>query len=213
LIFLVFKLWFSHFNFVFIFVLTQVQIVNYRASADGKFLILSGIAGSAAGIAGVLQLYAVDMRKSQPLLDAPAATFLTTTLDGRDAPSNLFCFTLRAGGVTRLNIHELGADKEVALKRSEELKLPNGDQDFVVNMLPDNKHGMLFLLTKSGHLLIYEAQSGKCIFSRQVTQTTFFVSGTNAENGGVVAADTSGRVVQFAVDEENLVVRLDSTRI
>ena len=106
---------------------------------------------------------------------------------------------------SQINVHELGADKEVALKRSEELKLPNGDQDFVVNMLPDSKHGMLYLLTKSGHLMIYEAQSCKCIFSRQVTQSPFFVSGSHSENGGVVAADTSGRVVQFAIDEESLV--------
>ncbi len=101
-------------------------------------------------------------------------------------------------------IKELDNDKSFA--KAEELKLPNGDQDFVVNMLPDPKHGMLFLLTKSGHLLIYEVQSCKCIFSRQVTQTTFFVSGSNADTGGVVAADTSGRVVSFSMDEENLVV-------
>lgn len=30
----------------------KVQIVNYRASPDGKFLILGGISGSAAGIVG-----------------------------------------------------------------------------------------------------------------------------------------------------------------
>ena len=58
-----------------------------------------------------------------------------------------------------------------------------GAPDFVVSMLADNKHGMLFMLTKSGYLLIHEAQSGKPIFNRQVTQTTFFVSGTNNENG------------------------------
>lgn len=82
----------------------KVQIVNYRASPDGKFLILGGIAGTAQGIAGVLQLYAVDMKKSQPVLDAPAACFLSATVDGRGAPSTLFCFTLRAGGVTRVRV-------------------------------------------------------------------------------------------------------------
>jgi len=181
----------------------KVQIVNYRASADGKFLILGGIAGTQAGIAGVLQLYAVDLKKSQPVLDAPAACFIQLTLDGKAAPSNLLCMTMRAQGQCRIMIKELDNDKSFA--KAEELKLPNGDQDFVVNMLPDPKHGMLFLLTKSGHLMIYEVQSCKCIFSRQVTQTTFFVSGSNADTGGVVAADTSGRVVSFSMDEENLV--------
>ena len=81
----------------------KVQIVNYRASADGKFLILGGIAGSAAGIAGVLQLYAVDLKKSQPVLDAPAACFLNVTLDGKAAPSNLLCMTMRMQGQTKVN--------------------------------------------------------------------------------------------------------------
>jgi len=183
----------------------KVQVVNYRTSADGKFLILGGIAAGANGIAGVLQLYAVDMKKSQPVLDAPAACFINLTLDGRQDSSNLFCFTMRTGGSTRIMIKELGVDKDVAFTRAEEMQLPNADQDFVVNMLPDPKHGMLFMLTKSGHLMIYEIQSCKCIYTRQVTNTTYFVSGSNAETGGIVAADTTGRVVQFSIDEENLV--------
>lgn len=80
----------------------KVQIVNYRASADGKFLILGGIAGTQAGIAGVLQLYAVDLKKSQPVLDAPAACFIQLTLDGKAAPSNLLCMTMRAQGQCRV---------------------------------------------------------------------------------------------------------------
>lgn len=184
----------------------KVQFVSYRASADGKYLLLSGISASpAGGIAGVLQLYSVDMKKSQPLLDAPAAAFANITVDGRDAPSTLFCFTLKnpQGPGYRLNIHELGVDKEIALRRSEEL--PMADGDFVVSLLPDNKHGMLFLFTKMGFLYIYEIQSGKCIFQRQVTPTTFFISGSHNESGGVVAADTNGRVVHFCIDEENVV--------
>lgn len=140
-------------------------------------------------------------------MDAPAACFLNVKIDGRAEPSTIFCFTLRdaqAGGF-KLTFMELGADKDVAYRRSEPFVLPGGDSDFVVNMLPDNKHGMVFMLTKSGYLLIHEVQSGKSIFNRQVTQTTFFISGTNNDNGGVVASDTAGRVVQFSIDEDNLV--------
>ena len=184
-----------------------VQIVNYRASADNKFFILGGISGNNQQISGVLQLYAADLKKSQPVMDTPAACFLTTTLDGRPNASTLFCFTIRDPNTRgfKLNFHELGADKEIAYRRSEDFALPGGDADFVVNMLPDNKHGMIMMLTKSGYLIIVEAQSGKIIFNRQVTQYTFFVAGTHQENGGVVASDTTGRVVLFSIDEDNLV--------
>ena len=191
----------------------KVQIVNYRASFDGKFLLLGGVGGNPQSISGVLQLYAVDLKKSQPVMDAPAACFLTVTLDGRAEVSTLFSFTLREPNTRnfKLNFYELGVDKDIAYRRSDDLVLPGGEADFVVNMLPDNKHGMLFLLTKSGYLIIHECQSGKQIFSRQVTQGTFFISGSHSENGGVVAADTSGRTVQFSIDEDNLVPYVTNT--
>jgi len=72
----------------------QVQIINYRSSVDGKWLILGGISAGAGGnIVGVLQVYSVDMKASQPPMDAHAACFATVTIDGRSTPSNLFCFT------------------------------------------------------------------------------------------------------------------------
>ena len=79
-----------------------VQIINYRASADGKWLILGGIAADAAtgGVKGVLQVYSVEMKTSQPTMDAHAACFASVTVDGRSAPSTLFCFTKTTPEVT-----------------------------------------------------------------------------------------------------------------
>ena len=53
--------------------------------------------GNPQQITGVLQLYAVELKKSQPVMDAPAACFMSIVLDGRapEAPSTLFCFTMR----------------------------------------------------------------------------------------------------------------------
>ena len=72
----------------------QVQIINYRASADNKWLILGGVAAGAGGaITGVLQVYSVDIKASQPTMDAHAACFSNVTIDGRTSPSTLICFT------------------------------------------------------------------------------------------------------------------------
>ncbi len=72
------------------------QIINYTSSADGKWLLLGGISASpTGGVAGVLQVFSVDLNASQQPMDSPAACFSSVTLDGREAPSNLFCFTRR----------------------------------------------------------------------------------------------------------------------
>ncbi|KMS93732.1 hypothetical protein BVRB_028520, partial [Beta vulgaris subsp. vulgaris] len=70
-----------------------VQILNYKASSDEKWLILGGLAAKpTGGVAGALQLHSVERQVSQPTLDAHAGTFATIKLDGRDTPSTLFCF-------------------------------------------------------------------------------------------------------------------------
>ena len=71
---------------------TPVQILNYKSSNDGKWLILGGITSKDGGIAGSLQLYSVERKVSQPTLDALAGTFAHVKLDNRADVSTLFCF-------------------------------------------------------------------------------------------------------------------------
>lgn len=68
-------------------------------------------------------------------------------------------------------------------------------------MLSDNKHGTLFLLTKAGYLNLYEIQSGKCIFSKRISQATMFASVDHEESGGIVTLDQTGRLILIALDE------------
>ena len=72
--------------------LAQSQIINYKASADGKWCLLNGIAGGADGITGQLQLYSVERNVSQPV-PAHAGTFATIEADQAD----LFAFADKAG--------------------------------------------------------------------------------------------------------------------
>jgi clathrin heavy chain len=88
-----------------------VQIINYRASADGKWLLLGGIAAGASGVVGVLQVYSVDLKASQPTMDAHSACFANVQIDGRESKSNLFCFTTKGAAGPRLNIIEVGVPK------------------------------------------------------------------------------------------------------
>ena len=89
-----------------------VQIINYSASADQKWLLLGGIAASAVGgVVGVLQVYSVDLRASQPTMDAHAATFASVTIDGRETPSNLFCFTTKGAAGPASEHHRGGSSQ------------------------------------------------------------------------------------------------------
>ena len=90
-----------------------VQIINYRASADQKWLLLGGIAAGPAGnVVGVLQVYSVDLKASQPTMDAHSACFASVQIDGRENKSNLFCFTTKGAAGPRLNIIEVGVPKD-----------------------------------------------------------------------------------------------------
>ena len=72
--------------------LAQSQIINYKASADGNWCLLNGIAGGAEGITGQLQLYSVERNVSQPV-PAHTGTFATIAADQAD----MFAFADKAG--------------------------------------------------------------------------------------------------------------------
>jgi len=181
-----------------------VQIINYCASADSKWLILGGITTSPTGqgVAGVLQVYSVELKASQQPMDSPAACFASVTIDGREAPSNLFCFTRRTDAGTDLSILEVGVPKEQAFKTSTHMNFQGAD--FPVAMLPDNKHGVLFVVSKSGMLFMYEIQSGKQIFGQQASKVTMFANAMHEESG-IVSIDQNGRMSHFYVDDKNIV--------
>jgi len=181
-----------------------VQIISYGGSADGKWLILGGITTSPTGqgVAGVLQVYSVDLKASQQPMDSPAACFATVTVDGRDAPSNLFCFTRRTDNGTDLSILEVGVPKDQAFKISTPMNFQG--QDFPVSMLADNKNGVLFVVSKAGMLFMYEIQSGKQIFGQQASKVTMFAN-CNHEDNGIVSIDQNGRMSHFYVDDKNIV--------
>mmetsp|Transcript_7985 Transcript_7985/g.15241 ORF Transcript_7985/g.15241 Transcript_7985/m.15241 type:complete len:1712 (+) Transcript_7985:39-5174(+) len=183
----------------------QVQIINYRSSADGKWLALGGIAADPnGGVKGVLQVYSVTNGSSQPTMDAHAACFTTLTVDGRSTPSTLFCFTKIDQSGSKLMIIEVGADKSNAFNVQGQMRMQPGD--FPVGMLPDKTMGVLFVLTKGGFLFVHEVQSGKCIFGQQVSKATMFAQIESDESdGGIIAVDQTGLVKQFAVNRSTVV--------
>lgn len=183
----------------------QVQIINYRASADKKWYLLGGISPNPqSGLSGVLQVYSMDLKRSQDPMDAHAACFASVAVNGKTTPSNLFCYT-KLGPQPKLAIIEVGVPKQQAFMKSVDLPLPQGD--FPVAMIPDNKYGVLFLLTKGGLLFILEIESGKTLFQKKASQSTMFhsIEANTDGNGGILTVDQSGRVARFFIDKNNII--------
>jgi clathrin heavy chain len=79
--------------------LVGAQIINYRASADEKWLVLIGISGnttnpSAFKVKGAMQLYSKERGVSQPI-EGHAASFAEVKLDGHQHTTKLFAFSVR----------------------------------------------------------------------------------------------------------------------
>jgi hypothetical protein len=77
------------------------QIINYRTSADEKWMVLIGISGntsnpSAFKVKGAMQLYSRERGVSQPI-EGHAAAFAEVKLDGNQHVTKLFTFTVRTG--------------------------------------------------------------------------------------------------------------------
>lgn len=79
--------------------LMGAQIINYRASADEKWLVLVGISGnttnpSAFKVKGSIQLFSKERGVSQPI-EGHAAAFCELKMDGHHKPTKLFTFSVR----------------------------------------------------------------------------------------------------------------------
>ena len=79
--------------------LAGAQIINYRTTSDGKWLVLIGISGNSANpsafkVKGRMQLYSRERGVSQPI-EGHAASFAEIKLDGHQSITKLFTFAVR----------------------------------------------------------------------------------------------------------------------
>src|SRR5258708_16288712 len=84
------------------------QIINYRISADEKWMVLIGISGNTANpsafkVKGSMQLYSRERAVSQPI-EGHAAAFAEVKLDGNQHVTKLFTFTVRTGNGAKVRV-------------------------------------------------------------------------------------------------------------
>lgn len=107
--------------------LEGAQIINYRASGDGQWLVLVGILPDnnpgAFRIKGAMQLYSVARGVSQPI-EGHAAAFSTIRLENAPEDTSLFSFAVRTATGAKVSYSPIIADKSRSLIHSCSFRLP-----------------------------------------------------------------------------------------
>ncbi|ETW78923.1 hypothetical protein HETIRDRAFT_155976 [Heterobasidion irregulare TC 32-1] len=192
--------------------LAGCQIINYRISADEKWMVLIGISGnstnpSAFKVKGSMQLYSRERGVSQPI-EGHAAAFAEVKLDGHQHPTKLFAFSVRSGNGAKLHVVEIDhqAPDPVFTKKAVDVYFPpEATNDFPVAMQVSKKHGIVYLATKYGFIHLYDLESGACIYMNRISGETIFVTSEHEATHGILCINRKGQVLSVSVDEQTLV--------
>ncbi|KAI0629190.1 clathrin heavy chain [Trametes polyzona] len=192
--------------------LVGAQIINYRASADEKWLVLVGISGnttnpSAFKVKGNIQLYSRERGVSQPI-DGHAAAFAEIKLDGHQLPTKLFTFSVRTATGAKLHIVEIDhqpSEPPFPKKTVDVYFPPEATNDFPVAMQVSKKHGIVYLVTKYGFIHLYDLESGACLYMNRISGETIFVTAEHEASNGIIGVNKKGQVLSVSVDEQTII--------
>ncbi|OSD03000.1 clathrin heavy chain [Trametes coccinea BRFM310] len=192
--------------------LVGAQIINYRASADEKWLVLIGISGNTTNpaafkVKGSIQLYSRERGVSQPI-EGHAAAFSEIKLDGHQKPTKLFTFSVRTATGAKLHIVEIdhqAPDPPFTKKAVDVYFPPEATNDFPVAMQVSKKHGIIYLVTKYGFIHLYDLETGACIYMNRISGETIFVTAEHEASNGIIGVNKKGQVLSVSVDEQTVV--------
>lgn len=192
--------------------LADTQIINYRASADGKWMVLIGISSNtvdanAFRIKGSMQLYSKERGVSQPI-DGHAAAFAELKTQDANVPYKLFTFAVRTSTGAKLHIVEIdhAAENPAFPKKTVDVFFPDeATNDFPVAMQVSKRYGIVYLMTKYGFIHLYDLETGACIYMNRVSGETVFVAAEQKSSNGIIAVNRRGQVLSVSVDADAII--------
>lgn len=194
--------------------LSGFQIINYRADAECKWLVVVGIAAKESRVVGAMQLYSVERRVSQPI-EGHAACFVAFRMEGNPQPSNLFCFSVRSSQSAKLHVIELGTSPQgnqpFAKKQVDVYYPAEAGSDFPVAMQASSKQGIIYLVTKCGYVHLYDVETCFCIYMNRISSDTIFVTAEYSATEGIIGINRKGQVLSVSIDEQNMIPYVTQT--
>src|SRR5689334_6468104 len=121
------------------------QIINYRTSADGKWMVVVGISQQQGRVVGAMQLYSKDRGISQAI-EGHAAAFGTVRLPEAPQETKLFTFAVRTATGAKLHIVEVDhpeTNPVFAKKAVDVFFPPEAANDFPVALQVSQKYGII----------------------------------------------------------------------
>lgn len=188
--------------------LEGAQIINYRTDATQQWLLLIGILQRDGRIAGSMQLFSREKGVSQ-IIEGHAGAFASHTPKGAAKPSILFAFAFRSASASKLFVLEVGAGEGSTFqKQSVDIFYPpdpSGAADFPVAMQIDEKNGIIFMVTKTGYVHLFDLVTATVIYMNRISAETIFVTAPHAPTHGLVGINRPGHVLSVSVAEANIV--------
>ncbi|TVY20388.1 putative clathrin heavy chain [Lachnellula arida] len=187
--------------------LSGCQIINYRVSDDGKWMVVVGITQQQGRVVGAMQLYSRDRGISQAI-EGHAAAFGTLRLEGAPADTKVFTFAVRTATGAKLHVVEVDHQNTnpVFSKKAVDVYFPaEAVNDFPVAMQVSQKYSIIYLVTKYGFIHLYDLETGTCIFMNRISSETIFITAPDSESAGLVGINRKGQVLSVAVDETTVI--------
>lgn len=192
--------------------LLNSKIVDYRIDGSGKFFFLSGlhkvgVEASAfnSNIKGTITLYSVEKNVLQQI-GGTAACFLSFKVTGNPHSSNLFCLSSAQGDANntgKLYIVELYMTEGNKKYKRKVLKIDYDNNDYPFALEGSSTHGIIYLLTKMGGVLIFEVEQGMTLYRISQLCTSYMVATKlSSPVSGILAVNHAFQVIKITIDEE-----------
>ncbi|KAL8431096.1 hypothetical protein ACSSS7_005501 [Eimeria intestinalis] len=184
-----------------------VQIIGYATDKEMKWCVLTGISTQDGGqtIDGSLQLFSLELKKHQQL-EGHAACFGSLVMDEAQGPQPVICFAEKKRGSPEFKLHvrDLAAKREDGkqpLRVCADISLsPDAPSDFPLSIHISKALGLVFLVTKAGFLLLFDALTGTQLLRHRVSQDPVFLTSDSPQTGGVITVHKKGLVALTTVN-------------
>ncbi|KAG2382938.1 hypothetical protein C9374_004905 [Naegleria lovaniensis] len=185
--------------------LANATIINYRTDTNAQWLLLIGLARAEDNSTkGVMQLYSVEKKVTQAI-DGHAACFVDFKLSNNFV-TTVVCIASSTPQGGKLFVMEVPTNKPSDAPAFERKAVPiqfPTQGDFPVAMQASDRHGVFFMITKSGFLYMYDVESATLIFSNRISDDALFITAPRA--GGLIGVNKKGQVLSITVDDNTVV--------
>lgn len=188
--------------------LEGATIINYRTDRAQKWLLLCGLVREQSGMRGVMQLFSVEKQVTQ-VIDGHAATFIEFDITP-NYTTTLICIasnSATAGGkLYVMEVPQSNKPQNIPAFQRQIVPMQYADPtDFALAMQASDKHGIIYVVTKSGLLYLYDVEKAFLLYQSHVTTDTIFITAQHSSTNGMIGITRSGQVVVVSVNEQTII--------